>query len=114
MFPYKIWSIVQRKLPDTNPYYVSDNVLNWMNFAYYPIVNWTQEELYYGKVAQYFSATSYGYWWLPMSIVRQSFLSEDIKVWLTSQQPSTYLEHKNEYGWILFDIRQAGKYVSRN
>jgi len=93
---------------------MSDDFLNWIKIEHYPIVSWTQESPNSGNFAQYFNATSYGKWWLPISIIQQSFLSESIKVYLTSQEPFTYLNHKNEQGWILVDIQQAGKYVFRN
>jgi len=44
MIPYEIWFIKGEKFNtnfNTNPYYMSDEILNWMMFKYYPIVNWT-------------------------------------------------------------------------
>jgi len=113
MISYEIRSIFGEKLSNTNPYDMSDEFLNWIKFKYYPIVKWRQENRFSGKLAQYFSATSYGKWWLPITvtITDQSSLSEIIKVCLTSQQPSTYLAHRIEEEWILVDVKQAGKYI---
>jgi len=114
MIPYKIWSIIRENLSNTNPYYIPNEFLNWIKYRHYPIVRWTQETLFHGKLAQYFNATSYGKWWLPISINKQSRLYGGIKEWLTSQKPSTLFTHKDEQGWLLVDIQQAGKYVFRN
>jgi len=117
MIPYKIWSIIRINLSNlANPYYMPNEFFNWIKYRYYPIVSWTQETLSSGKLAQYFDATNYGKWWLPITITitDQSSLSEIIKVRLTSQEPSKYLNYKNEQVWILVDIQQAGKYVFQN
>jgi len=87
--------------------------LNWIKYRHYPIVSWTQKTSIYGKLAQYFNATSYGKWWLPVSITKQS-RSYGNKEWLTSQKPSFLFTHKDEQGWLLIDIQQAGKYASHN
>jgi len=81
-------------------------------------VYWIQETPSYGRLAQYFNATSYGNWWLPISIIIQysssRTLSRRIKIWLTSQEPiSKYLYH-GQNDWILVDIQQAGKYFIIN
>jgi len=112
MISYEIWSIIREKLSNTN--LMSIEFLNWIKYRHYPIVSWTRESPIYGKLAQYFNATSYGKWWLPISIIKQSRLYEGIKVWLTSQKPSTLFTHKDEQSWLLVDIQQAGKCVSRN
>jgi len=106
---------IREKLSNTNPYYVSNEFLNWIKYKHYPIVSWTRETLLFGKLAQYVNATSYGKWWLPISITKQ-FLYPGIydKICLTSQKPYTYLFHKGESGWILIDVEQSGKYISRN
>jgi len=112
MIPYKIWSIIQINLSNlTYPYYMPNEFFNWLKYRHYPTVSWTQETLSSGRLAQYFDAISYGKWWLPINIIEQS---ETIKVYLTSHEPYKYLNRKNEQVWILVDIQQAGKYVSRN
>jgi len=94
---------------------MSDEILTWIKFKYYSIVNWTQETSS-GKLEQRLNATSYGKWWLPIiiTITDQFSFLESIKVCLTSQQPSTYLTLRSEQEWILVDVKQAGKYISRN
>jgi len=114
MIPYESWSTIRKKLSNTNPYYMSDEFLNWIRFKHYPIVNLTQETLSFTKLSQYLNVTSYGKW-LPTTITKQ-FLYPRIydKILLTSQEPYAYLRYKVEQGWILIDVKQAGKHISRN
>jgi len=112
MIPYEIWSI-REKLSNTNPYYLSDEFFNWIKFKHYPIVSWTQETLSFGLLAQYFNAT-YGKWWLPTSITTQFLYPKIFKIRLTSQKPYIHFNHRDQQGWVLVDIKQAGKYISRN
>jgi len=78
---------------------MSDEILTWIKFKYYPIVNWIQETFSTGKLEQRnVNATSYGKWWLPIiiTITDQFSFLESIKVCLTSLQSSTYLTLRNE------------------
>jgi len=108
---YEIWSIIREKLSNTT--LMPIEFLNWIKYRHCPIVSWAQKTPVHGKLAQYFNATSYGKWWLPVIITKQ-YRSYGIKDWLTSQKPSFLYTHKDEQGWLLIDIQQAGKYVSRN
>jgi len=115
MIPYEIWFTIQEKLSNTNPYYMSDEFLNWIKFKHYPILSWTQETLPFEKLTQYNLNATIGKWSLP-SISKQ-FLYPRIcdKTCLTSQEPYIYLIYQGyKQGWILFNVKQAGKYVSRN
>jgi len=93
---------------------MSDEILNWMKFKYYPIVNWTQETISSGKFEQRGIKTGCGKWWLPISVIKQFLYPRISKILLTSQKPSVYFNHKDEEGWILVDVKQAGKYIYCN
>jgi len=114
MFSYEIWSTIRQKLSNTNPYYMSDEFLNWVNYKHYPIVSWTQKSLFFGKLSQYSNATSYRTWLLP-SITKQVLYPRGCdKICLTSQEPYIYLIQEVEHNWELINVKQAGKYISRN
>jgi len=109
MIPYEIWSTIGEKLSNTNPYYMSDEILNW---KYYPVVNWTQETFSSGKFEQRdLNASIYGKWWLPISIIKQYLYPKIFEIRLTSQKPDIYFRHTDEDGWVLVDVKQAGKYI---
>jgi len=113
MFPYEIWSTVRKNL--SNPYYISDEFLNWINFKHYPIVRWTQKTLFFGKLSKSFNAASYNKWWLVTSITKQFLYPRGCdEICLTSQEPYIYLIHEIEQHWMLINVKQAGEYISRN
>jgi len=115
MIPYKISSIIRENLSNTSPYYMPNEFFNWIKYRHYPIISWTQKTPIYGKLAQYFNATSYGKWWLPINIIEQYTLNPKIiKTRLTSQGPYIFFDHRDELGWLLVDIQQAGKYFEIN
>jgi len=115
MIPYQIRSGIGRILFNKIPYYMSNETLNWMKFKYYPIVNWTQETFSSGKFEQYgLNATSFDEWRLFISITKQFLYPRIFKIQLTPQRSSIYFNHKDEEGWILVDIKQAGKYIYCN
>jgi len=100
------------------PYDISNEFLNWMKYKRYPIVNWTQESRSYGKLSQNFR-TSYGKWWIPTRLVLRPVSIKGIPSWqswrsyvLSSREPSFDTFHIQDH-WIMIDIRQAGKYVSK-
>jgi len=115
MIPYEIWFTIQKKLSNTNPYYMSDQFLNWIKFKHYPIVKWTQKTSPFGKLTQHNLNATSGYFRL-FSISQQFLYPINCdKTCLTSQEPYMYLIYQDyEHGWILFNVKQAGKYVSRN
>jgi len=87
-----------------------------MTFKYYPIVNSTQKTFFSGKFEQRVrNTTRYGTWLLPISITKE-FLYPRIydKILLTSREPYRYLNHTDEEGWILVNVKQAGKYIFCN
>jgi len=47
---------------------------------------------------------------LPISITKQFLYPTISKIRLTSQKPYIYINHTDEDGWILVDVKQAGKY----
>jgi len=117
MISYKIWSVIEKKLSNTNPYYMSDEILNWMKFEYYPVVNWKQKTLFSGKFEQWFVKwwlPSFDKWWILISITKQFLYPRISEIRLTSQKSYIYFNHTDEEGWILVDVKQAGKYIFSN
>jgi len=116
MISYKIWSTIKEKLSNTNPY-MSVEILNWMKFKYYLIVNWKRKTFFSGKFELFVTwwVPSFDKWWILISITKQ-FLYPKIydKILLTYREPYMYLNHTDEEGWILVDVKQAGKYIFSN
>jgi len=97
---------------------ISNEFSNWMKYRHYPIVSWTEKNPTNGKLSQNFSTTSYSKWWIPTKLVLKptsikGFHSgSQLFYVLSSQKPYSNVSHvQNE--WIMIDIRQAGKYVSK-
>jgi len=73
-------------------------------------VSWTIETRSYRKLSQNFR-TSHGKWWIP---IRLTFINLNFSepYMLSLQHPiSDTLYTKDD--WIMIDIQQAGKYVSK-
>jgi len=91
-------------------YDISNEFSNWMKYKHYPIVSWTQKTRFYGKLSQNFR-TGYGKWWIPIKLF---FIS--LNFWelyeLSSQDPTSDTLYVDD-DWVMIDIRQAGKYVSK-
>ncbi|XP_071569674.1 aminopeptidase A-like isoform X2 [Temnothorax nylanderi] len=112
--PNNFWDVyIQGNL--TKAYYnISPDFQKWIIYRHYPIINWTQENPQYRTLTQYcVNTSSYGKWWIPVSLRRKIFIEGVIKVFLTPQEPSeniTYFEHSAEDDRIIVDIQQAGYY----
>jgi len=91
-------------------YDISNEFSNWMKYNYYPVVSWTVQDGSYGILSQNFS-TSYGKWWIPIRLILQNFNLRESHM-LSSQDPVSYTFYSRE-DFIMIDIRQAGKYVSK-
>jgi len=91
-------------------YDVQNEFSNWMKYKHYPIVNWTLENFSYGKLSQSFR-TSHGKWWIPIRLNFQNLNLCEPYV-LSSQNPTSNTLYIQD-DWVIIDIRQAGKYVSK-
>jgi len=112
MIPYEIWPTIGEKLPNTTPYYMSDEILNWMKFKSYPTVFWIKKTNFSRKIGLLDpNSTKNVKWWLPISITKQFFYPRISKIRLTSQESYIYFNDTDEEGWILVDVKQSGKYI---
>jgi len=102
-------------------YDISNEFSNWMKYKHYPAVSWTlqyNKNMHkYGILAQTFR-TSYGKWWIPIRLI---FIPTRLNIqehsfWepymLSSKEPITNTLY-SPGNFIIIDIRQAGKYVSK-
>jgi len=90
-------------------YDISTEFSNWMKYKHYPIVSGTpRNQFSYGKLLQNFG-TNHGKWWIPIRLIFQNIF------WtlyvLSSQNPIADIIYEGD--WVMIDIRQAGKYVSK-
>jgi len=121
MIPSELSSMQEILTNSIYKYDISNEFLNWMKYKHYPIVSWTEESDYEGKLSQNFSIASYGRWWIPATLVVKPLSIKGF----SSQQPSGMgpyeLSWQNPYwdvghvpaDWITIDIWQAGKYISK-
>jgi len=100
-------------------YDISNEFSNWMKYKHYPIVSCAPESRFsFGKLSQNFG-TSYGKWWISTRLVLRRVSIKGIHSWLSGRTyvlSSQYPISDISYGqntWIMIDIWQAGKYVSK-
>jgi len=117
MTPSEVLSMQEILTNSIYKYDISNEFSNWMKYKYYPIVSCIQVNPFsHGKLSQSFG-TSYGKWWIPTRIMLRpisiihSMLSRRTYV-LSSQNPTLDTPYAQD-DWMMIDIRQAGKYVSK-
>ncbi|XP_077264153.1 glutamyl aminopeptidase-like isoform X2 [Temnothorax americanus] len=113
--PNNFWDIyIQRNLTKAYYYNISPDFQKWIIYRHYPIINWTQKNPQIRTLTQYcVNTTSYGKWWIPVSLITKIFVVGVINILLTPQEPSKnikYFEYSAEDDRIIVDIQQAGYY----
>jgi len=94
--------------------HVSNEFLSWIKYEHYPILSWTREGSYHGKLSQHFNTTSYGKWLIPVKLIH--FVKCDIlrsNHTILAQGSLSVSIDTAQTDWTMIDIQQAGKYVSK-
>jgi len=97
-----------------NKFHASNEFVSWIKYKHYPILSWTPEGPYHGKLSQHFNTTSYGKWLIPVKLIH--FVNNILRrryTMLSRGFPSVSI-NTAQADWTMIDIQQAGKYVPQN
>jgi len=118
MIPSELLSMQEILTNSIYKYDISNEFSKWIRYMYYPIVSWAEVSDSEGKLSQNFTSYSYGKWWIFTKLVL-SPVSIKVPPWvawktyvLSSQNPTSNTDYA-QGSWIMIDIQQAGKYVSK-
>jgi len=107
----EFWSIQDdiKKTDTSISYFKPSNIQDWLVLRHYPTLNLTKRNFSW-TVAQHFNISSYGKWWIPINLVMNGYLHQNIYLWLTARYPYYIVDYIMKNDWLIINNQQAGKY----